>query len=83
MLLKRIRDEAHRFAITYYKRIHCKILTDSLLDNIKGIGPKRKKIIWEHFKSLEEIKTAPLETLVKMGLPLVVAKRIKKVIQNP
>ena len=83
LLLKRIRDEAHRFAITYYKRIHCKILTDSLLDNIKGIGPKRKKIIWEHFKSLEEIKTAPLETLVKMGLPLVVAKRIKKVIQNP
>jgi len=83
LLLKRIRDEAHRFAITYYKRIHCKILTDSLLDNIKGIGPKRKKMIWEHFKSLEEIKTAPLETLVKMGLPLVVAKRIKKVIQNP
>jgi len=83
LLLKRIRDEAHRFAITYYKRIHWKILTDSLLDNIKGIGPKRKKIIWEHFKSLEEIKTAPLETLVKMGLPLIVAKRIKKVIQNP
>jgi len=82
LLLKRIRDEAHRFAITYYKRIHRKILTDSLLDNIKGIGPKRKALILKTFKSLEEIKTAPLESILKVGLPLSVAERLKKVIQS-
>lgn len=76
-LLKHIRDEAHRFAINYYKHLHRKALLDSLLDNVRGIGTKRKALIWQRFKSLQELKQAPLEVLCQLGLPYPVAKDLK------
>lgn len=77
-LLKHIRDEAHRFAITYYKRLHRKAIVSSILDNIPGLGPKRKALLWRHFHSLEEIKRADIKTLKDIGLPKEVAKRLKE-----
>jgi len=78
ILLKHIRDEAHRFAITYYKRLHRKAVVSSILDNIPGLGPKRKAVLWKHFHSLEEIKKADVKALKDIGLPQDVAKRLKQ-----
>ncbi len=77
-LLKQIRDEAHRFAITYYQKLHRQALLDSALDKVPGIGPKRKAILWKHFHSLEEIKQADIATLCRIGLPLSVAEALKR-----
>ena len=66
-LLQKIRDEAHRFAISYHRLLKEKNLTRSELDVIPGIGGVRKKILLEQFDSMEEIKRAGLEQLA--GLP--------------
>ena len=66
-LLQKIRDEAHRFAITYHRSLKEKNLTRSELDDIPGIGEARKKILLEQFDSVEEIKRAGPEQL--SGLP--------------
>ncbi|MDL1969772.1 MAG: excinuclease ABC subunit UvrC [Candidatus Desulfofervidaceae bacterium] len=79
-LLKQLRDEAHRFAISYYKRLHRKTLLDSVLDKVPGIGPKRKALLWQHFNSLEEIKKADTKLLCQLGLPRRVAKKLKETI---
>ena len=65
-LLQKIRDEAHRFAITYHRRLKEKQLTRSLLDRIEGIGEKRKKILLQSFASLEELRNTPLEVLARL-----------------
>jgi excinuclease ABC subunit C len=62
-LLKKIRDEAHRFAITYHHRLKSKTLERSSLDDIPGIGAKRKRILLSHFNSIEEIRSASSEKL--------------------
>lgn len=62
-LVQRIRDEAHRFAITYHRNMRSKELTASTLDNIPGVGPKIKKKLISHFGSLDKIKAASLEEL--------------------
>ncbi|MGE4357164.1 MAG: helix-hairpin-helix domain-containing protein [Candidatus Omnitrophota bacterium] len=64
--LQVIRDEAHRFAISYHKKLHGKTVLYSALDNIKGIGLKRKKALLENFGSLENIRKASLEELLKI-----------------
>jgi excinuclease ABC subunit C len=66
-LLERIRDEAHRFAITYHKSLMSKKVGSSELDNIPGIGPKRKKALVSKFGSIEGIKQATLEELISTG----------------
>jgi excinuclease ABC subunit C len=66
-LLERIRDEAHRFAITYHKGLRSKKIGLSELDDIRGIGPKRKKALIERFGSVDRIKAASLEELLKAG----------------
>jgi excinuclease ABC subunit C len=55
-LLQRIRDEAHRFAINYHKKLRSKMVNDSLLDHINGVGPKRKINLLKHFGSLQKIR---------------------------
>lgn len=76
-LLKRIRDEAHRFAITYHKRILSKGMTASVLDNIPGLGPKRKRALIKYFGSIDGIKAATLEGLSKVdGMSVRSAKNI-------
>jgi len=78
-LLRRVRDEAHRFAIAFHRRTRGKAMTTSVLDDIPGIGPKRLKAIWQVFGSLEEIATAEnTEIAEKAKLPLDVAERVRE-----
>ena len=62
-LLQQIRDEAHRFAITYHRRLRGKRNLESVLDHIEGIGPKRRKALYEHFGNLDAMRVAELEEL--------------------
>ena len=62
-LLQAIRDEAHRFAITYHRKLRGKRSLVSILDHIEGIGPKRRKALWGAFKTLDEMKQASVEEL--------------------
>ena len=64
-LLQRIRDEAHRFAITYHRDLREKKVTKSELDEVEGIGRTRKKSLLSKFGSVEAIKQATLEELLK------------------
>lgn len=65
-LLERVRDEAHRFAITYHKKLRSKRIGESSLDGIPLIGPKRKKALLAHFGSLDGVRRASLEELLKV-----------------
>lgn len=62
-LLQSIRDEAHRFAITYHRKLRGKRSLVSILDHIEGIGPKRRKALWTAFKTLDDMKQASVEEL--------------------
>lgn len=62
-LLQQIRDEAHRFAITYHRKLRGKRNLESILDHIEGIGPKRRQALWKHFGTMEAIKAATVEEL--------------------
>lgn len=62
-LVQRIRDEAHRFAITYHRKLRAKRNMVSVLDHIPGIGAKRRKALWDHFGSLAKIKAAAVDEL--------------------
>jgi excinuclease ABC subunit C len=80
-LLKRIRDEAHRFAIKYHKKLRGKKLIASELDQIQGIGPKRKQVLIKHFGSLDKIKEASLEEIAKLkGFNQKIAEKIRNVL---
>lgn len=57
-LLQQVRDEAHRFAITYHRQLRSKSMVDSVLDGVAGIGPKRKRDLLRHFGSLKRIRAA-------------------------
>ncbi len=65
-LITRIQDEAHRFAIEYHKQLRGKAQVKSVLDDIPGIGPARRKALMRHYKSLEEIKQATPEELMEV-----------------
>ena len=62
-LITRIQDEAHRFAIEFHRSLRSKAQVQSSLDQIPGVGPARRKALMRHFKSMEEIKNADVETL--------------------
>ena len=62
-LLQQIRDEAHRFAITYHRRLRGKRNLESVLDHIEGIGTKRRKALYKHFGNLDAMRVAELEEL--------------------
>ena len=78
LFLKQIQDEVHRFAITYHRATKNKNMYKSSLDDIQGIGKVRKNLLLKSFSSLEEIKNAPDEKLLKLGIPKDVIKNIKK-----
>jgi len=79
----RVMSEAHRFAKTFAEKTKEKETLTSILDRIKGIGPKRKEILLENFKDLEEILNAPLEKLSNLpGFNLKIAKTLKKDLQK-
>ena len=65
-LITRIQDETHRFAIEYHRSLRKKRQVHSILDDIKGIGPARRKALMKHFGSLEDIQNADIEELMKV-----------------
>lgn len=64
-LLQQVRDEAHRFAINYHRNLRSKRMVDSLLDEVEGIGPSRKKALLRRFGSLKRIREASAEELAE------------------
>lgn len=78
-LITRIQDEAHRFAIEYHRSLRSKAQVKSVLDDIPGVGPARRKALMRHFKSLEEIRKASMEELLE--LPEMNAKSAEAVIE--
>lgn len=75
-LIQRIQDEVHRFAIQFHRQVRGKSLIQSELDKIEGIGPKRRKALLSHFKSIQKIKEATIEEITKLGIPNNVAKNL-------
>jgi excinuclease ABC subunit C len=65
-LLQQVRDEAHRFAITYHRQLRSKSMIDSVLDEIPGIGPKRKKDLLKRFGSLKKLREAGADSLAEV-----------------
>lgn len=65
-LITRVQDEAHRFAIEYHRSLRSKAQVKSVLDDIPGVGPARRKALMRHFKSIEEIKKASVEELAEI-----------------
>jgi excinuclease ABC subunit C len=66
LLLKRIRDEAHRFAIGYHRKLRGKGLMESPLEKIPGIGKKRRLALLRHFGSIEAIRNATIDEITKL-----------------
>ncbi len=80
-LLQRIRDEAHRFAITFHRSLQRKHAGESILDHIPGIGPKRKASLLLHFGSFENLKKASVEEIATVeGMNRKTAERLKEVL---
>jgi len=82
-ILQRARDEAHRFAISYHRRLRHKEGITSALDYITGIGPRRKRALLKKFGSIEAIKDASLEELSQtQGITPALARKVKDFLSN-
>jgi excinuclease ABC subunit C len=78
-LVQRIRDEAHRFAITYHRNLRSKSSLKSSIDLVTGIGPKRKRMLLRRFGSIQGIKDAPVDEIAAVpGLTRSLALRLKQ-----
>ncbi|WP_233269476.1 excinuclease ABC subunit UvrC [Alteribacillus sp. YIM 98480] len=75
-LLQRIQDEVHRFAITFHRQTRKKNMFTSILDDVPGIGEKRKRQLLKHFGSMKKIKEASLEDFRKVSLPDQVSREL-------
>jgi len=83
-LLQRIRDESHRFAITYHRQLRKKDMKNSVLDGVSGLGPSRRARLIKEFGSINKIRQATLEDLLKLTwLPEGVAKSVYQKCSNP
>ena len=81
-LIKQVRDESHRFAITFHRELRDKAMTVSVLDEVPGVGPKRKKAIMRHFGSMKKLRAAsPQEIAEVKGVPEAVAEEIWQVLR--
>lgn len=82
-LIQYIRDEAHRFAVTFHRSLHRKHLGESILDHISGIGKKRKANLLLRFGSIENLKKASVEEIATVeGLNRKIAERLKEVLNQ-
>lgn len=77
-LVQRIQEEVHRFAITFHRELRGKGLFQTELDNIPQVGEKRRKLLLTHFQTIDKIKSAAVDEIVKLGIPRVVAEGIKE-----
>ena len=83
-LLQRIRDEAHRFAITYHRQLRGKSMTESAFDGIPGVGPARRKALLKHFGSLKRVRAATVEELAEVeGVSATLARVIHEHLSRP
>ena len=80
-LLTRMQDEVHRYAISFHKNVRNKSMVNSILDDVEGIGQKRKKDLLKHFKSLKRMKEASIEEISEV-IPLNVAKELYNVLHS-
>ncbi|CAA9210891.1 MAG: Excinuclease ABC subunit C [uncultured Arthrobacter sp.] len=77
-LLQRIRDEAHRFAISFHRQKRGKSMTESALDGIQGLGPSKRKALLKHFGSVKKLKAASVEDLLEVpGIGPALAEAIR------
>lgn len=67
-LVKQVRDESHRFAITFHRELRRKAMTTSILDEVIGLGPKRKKKLLKYFGSFSALRSASLEEILQAGV---------------
>ena len=74
-LLQNVRDEAHRFAVTYHRNLRGKRMIDSVLDSVSGLGPKRKRQLMRRFGSLKRLRTATFEEIAEV-VPEAVAQQL-------
>ena len=82
-LVKQVRDEAHRFAITFHRELRGKGMTSSILDEVAGMGPVRKKALLRHFKSFKNLREASLQEIKDAGvLPVEVAEECYRVLRQ-
>ena len=81
-LLQRIQDEVHRFAITFHRQTRDKSMAKSILDDIEGIGPKRKQLLLRKFGSIKKMTEATIEELTEVGLPSAVAELIHRTLHE-
>lgn len=80
-LLQRVRDEAHRFALMYHRQVRGKRMIDSILDEVEGIGPVRKKALIREFGSVKRLRSAPVESLAEV-VPRAVAENLYSVLHE-
>jgi excinuclease ABC subunit C len=77
-LVQRVRDEAHRFAVTFHRQRRTKSSLQSSLDEVPGVGPKRRKSLIRHFGSLRAVKEATVEEIASVeGISSTLAHQIK------
>ena len=82
-LVKQVRDEAHRFAITFHRELRGKGMTASILDEVAGLGPVRKKALLKHFKSFKNLKAASLQDILDAKVvPVEVANELYAVLRQ-
>jgi NAD-dependent DNA ligase len=75
--MQHVRDEAHRFALTYHRKLRAKRVVSSKLDALKGLGAKRRKILIDHFGSFDKIKKASLDDILSVsGIPEKLARTV-------
>ncbi|MDQ6692345.1 MAG: excinuclease ABC subunit UvrC [Candidatus Dormibacteraeota bacterium] len=79
-LVQRIRDEAHRFAITHHRKVRTRKALSSPLDSVEGIGPARKRALLRAFGSVQGIRDAGVDELIRLGIPERVALRLKELV---
>lgn len=82
-LLQRIRDEAHRFAVSYHRNLRGKRSLKSILDDIPGVGPKRRKVLVEHFRTMAALRKATVDDLAEVpGITGAVAEAVYEFFQQ-
>ncbi len=81
-LIKQVRDESHRFAITFHRELRDRAMTVSILDEVPGVGPTRKRAIMRHFGSMKRLRAANVDEIAQVkGVPADVAQAIYDTLQ--
>lgn len=81
-LLQRIQDEVHRFAIRFHRNVRGKNTFTSILDDIRGVGPKTRTKLMRHFKSIKILKEANIDEIIELGINRATARNIQEELAN-